>query len=375
MVFEKFTIKSDKATSGDSDKDTFSLPKSRAISDMLLVIRAKNGATHNSANGCKSETILSSIEEIEVKTGDRIFKSYNADIALAYATYKTGREPHCNLQQTTDLWQSVAIPINFTRFENDPVCSLPAPLYTDAQLSIKYDFNTTDANGDVAFLTGGAYHRYDLYADFAPFMHDASLRKQKVLTQLKVQNYTTVSSGNDLINLTTSDQKKMRNVLVRSYKTGSAEGTTLSDLAIKVNGENVATDSWRNWQNRNADDCQLIYSRALDTFAEGDNDVYYSGVCDVKPLFQAVTTTAEDVYCTTSADQVTMNGVAADDQGTLFLNSDVIPATAVIDFDRGNSMADLLDLKVNKLHLEVINAGADGAVQIYEELVEPAVIA
>lgn len=379
MVYERYSIKEDKATSGDTDRDTFSLPKSRAISDMLLIIRAKNAATHNSANDCKSETVLSSIEEIQVKTGDRVFKAYDADIAMAFATYRNGRESYCNLNQTTGAtyptgWQEIAIPLNFSRFGHDPLCSFPAPLYVNPEISIKYDFETTDANGDAAFLTGGAYHRYDLYCDFMPYLHESSLRNQRVLTQNKVQNYTTKSAGYDLINLTMAQNKLTRNILVRSYKTGVAEGTTLEELAVVVNGQEIVQDDWIRWQNRNAEDCGLDYLRIVDTFAEGDNDIYYSGIPDVKANFQAYTTTAEDVYLGHTGDQITMNGVAADDRGFLFMKSDVIPATAIIDFDRGLQMNDLLNINVNKLQLRVLNAGADGAAQIYETLVEPALL-
>ena len=379
MVFERLTPKDDKATSGDTDKDTFSLPKSRAISDMMLVIRAKNEATHNSANGCKAETLLSSIEEIEVKTGDRIFKSYNADIAMAFATYRNGRESYCNLMQTTggtypDGWQEIALPISFSRFESDPVCAFPAPLYINPEISIKYDFETTDANGDSAFLTGAANHRYDLYCDMMPHMHEASLRNLKVLEQNKIQNYNTKSAGYDLINLTQSKDKTLRNVLVRSYKTGVHEGTTLSELSVVVNGQEIAQDTWRRWQARNAEDCGLDFQRKIDMFAEGTNDVYYSTIPDVEPLYQAGILTAEDVYVGITGDQITMNGVAADDTGILYLNSEVIPATAIIDFDRGSTMSDLLNINVNKIQLRLLNAGADASAEIYETLVAPAMM-
>lgn len=379
MVFERLNVKDDKASSGDSDKDTFSLPKSRAISDLLLVIRAKNAATHNASNACAAETVLSSVEEIEVKTGDRIFKSYSADIAMAFATYRNGRESYCNLNQTTGAtyptgWQEIAIPISFSRFESDPVCAFPAPLYVNPEISIKYDFETTDATGDAAFLTGAANHRYDLYADMMPHMHEASLRNLKVLEQTKIQNYTSKSAGYDLVNLTQSKHKMLRNVLVRSYLTAVDEGDTIGELAVVVDGEEVAQDTWRRWQNRNAEDCNLDYRRTVDTFAEGTSDTYYSTIPDVKATFQAYTTTAEDVHITTVGDQVTMNSAAFDDRGFLHLQSDVIPATAVIDFDRSSQMNDLLNINVNKLQLRILNSGAGAAVEFYETLVAPAVL-
>lgn len=380
MVFERLNVKDDKSTSGDTDKDTFSLPKSRAISDLLLVVRARNDDNHNASNACAAETVLSSIEEIEVKTGDRIFKSYSADIAMAFATYRNGRESYCNLMQRDgnatypDGWQECAIPISFSRFESDPVCAFPAPLYVNPEISIKYDFELTDATGDTAFKTGASNHRYDLYADMMPHMHEASLRNLKVLEQTKIQNYTSKSAGYDLVNLTQSKHKMLRNVLVRSYLTAVDEGDTIGELAVVVDGQEVAQDTWRRWQNRNAEDCGLDYRRTVETFAEGDHDTYYSTIPDVKATFQAYTTGAEDVYCVTTGDQVKMNGVAADDRGYLHLQSDVIPAVAVIDFDRSSQMNDLLNINVNKLQLRILNSGAGAAVEFYETLVAPAVL-
>lgn len=383
-LFERLVVKDDKASSGDTDTDSFLLPKSRAIGDMLLVIRAKNAATHNASDACKAETVLSSVESIEVRTGDRTFKSYSADVALAHATYRYGREPYCNLTQVAGGtypvgWQEVAIPISFSRFNHDPLCGLPAPLYTGLEIAIKYDFNTTDAGGKTAFLTGAANHRYDLYVDLMPHMHTSSLQNLKVIEQLKRQNYTTRAAGSDLINLTTSKDKLLRNVLVRSYLTGVDEGDTLSELAVLVEGEEVAEDTWRHWQNRNAEDCELDYMRKVSTKAQTTDDVYYSTIPDAEVTNQAESTGVESAYFVVTGDQISMDaaagaGYTADDLGELFIRSNVVPATAIIDFDRNLTMGDLLDIDVKKLQLKILNSGVDGAAEVHETFVAPAII-
>jgi len=167
---------------------------------------------------------------------------------------------------------------------------------------------------------------------------------------------------------------------VRAYKTGVQEGTLLSELAVLVDGDEVAEDTWRHWQNRNAEDCELDYMRKVKTKANTTDDIYYSTIPDAEVTFQAESTTAESAYFVVTGDQISMDseagaGFTADDYGELFIRSNVIPATALIDFDRNLTMNDLLGIDVSKLQLRVLNAGASGAAEIHEAFVEPAVIA
>ena len=383
-MFQRLEVKSDSASLGDSDTSTFLLPNSRAISEMLLVVRAKNAATHNASDACAAETVLEALERIEVRTGDRVFKNYSADVAMSLATYRAGREPYTNLTQVAGAsypvgWQEIAIPIQFNRFGEDPLCGLPAPLYTGLEISLKYDFDTTDAGGKTAFLTGAANHRYDLYAEMMPHMHETSLRNLKVLTNLKRQNYTTRANGTDLINLTTSPHKMLRNVLVRAYKTGVQEGTLFEELDILVDGDVVMEDLWRHWQNRNAEDAELDFMRKVHTKAQTTDDVYYSMIPDAEVTNQAESSNVHTAYFAVTGDQISMDanaggGYVADELGELFIRSNVIPATAIIDFDRANTMADLLSINCDKLHLRVLNAGADGSAEVHESFVEPAIL-
>ena len=383
-MFKRLVVKEDKAALGDTDTTTFLLPNSRAISELLLVIRAQNDSEHNASDACVAQTVLEALEKIEIRTGDRVFKSYSADVAMALATYRTGREPYCNLTQIGGTtyptgWQEVAIPIYFNRLGGDMECGLPAPLYTGLEMSLKYDFDSTDAGGATAFESGAAYHRFDLYAEMMPHLQTNSLQGLKVLTDLKRQNYTTLSTGSDLLNLTTSPYKKLRSVLVRAYKTGVQEGTLLSELAVLRNGREIAQDTWRHWQNKNAEDCELDYMREIATKAQTADDIYYSTIMDAEVTNQAISTGVESAYFVVTGDQISMDadggsGYTADDLGELFIRSNVIPATAIIDFNLDMSLAKLLDINAKTMHLRVENAGADGAAEIYESFVEPAVL-
>ena len=92
------------------------------------------------------------------------------------------------------------------------------------------------------------------------------------------------------------------------------------------------------------------------------------------PFLQAETTTSEDAYLSCTGDKVTINGQTADDQSMLFLNSDVIPCTAIIDFDRDHKLRHLLSMDQKKLQIKVQNRTAGGAVEFHEQVLAPAIV-
>jgi len=380
MVWKKINIKDDKAFAEDSGKDSFFLPKGNAIGDMMLMIRARNESDHNASDACKAETVLEAIEKIEIRAGDRTFQEFSADIGMAWATYRNGIESYCNLSQTaggtyagnfSDGWQEVQIPINFGRFAGDRRYGLPAPLYTGLEMEITYNFSGTDANADNAFDAGAAYHRFDLYADIMSHMQTNSLREMQVIEKKKRRNYTSLATGSDLIDLTRG-KRQMRQLLVRAYKTGVVEGALLSDLQLECNGKPVFYDKWRTLQYKNAEECNLEFVRRQLMKANSTTDVYYSTIPDVVPNYTAQATGSEDVYISTTGDQIALATQTGDDAGILEMLSPVIPACVFIDFDKDLTCRDLLSQDLDRFQLKINNAGASGAVEFHEMSVVPA---
>lgn len=385
MVWRRIAIKEDKAVEeAVKGTDSFFLPTGHPIANMMLTVRAKNESDHNAPNAVEAETVIKALSEIKVEAGSRVFKQYSAEIAMGWATYRNGRENYCNLTQALGGsypagWQEIAIPIDFGRFPDDRVCGLPAPLYKDGglKMSLTYNFPVDDAGSQNAFLTGAANHRYDLYANIMPHMHENSLRAMKVLTQTKKRTYTTKASGTDLISMSIdpSGAKHARQYLVYAYKTAIKEAALLSEIEVVLNGkETIMSDRWRGWQRLNAEDCDLEFQRRVETKAQTTDDQYHCKIPDVQPFFTAGTTTSEDVAVTHTADQVTMATQTADDAGMLFLNSPVVPCCAVIDFDRDLKLQNLLSLKQKKIQLRIENVGSGGAAEFHEMLLEPAVL-
>ena len=99
-MWRRIEIKEDKAVDNAvKGKDTFFLPTGHAISNMILTVRAKNESDHNAPDATEAKTVINAISNIKIEAGSRVFKDYSAEIALKWATYRNGSEPHTDLTQ------------------------------------------------------------------------------------------------------------------------------------------------------------------------------------------------------------------------------------------------------------------------------------
>ena len=377
-MFERKSVKVNTAFSGDEGTDSFVLPRGRAISAITLVVRAKNAATHNAPDACEAETVIKAIKKVEIYSGDRVFQSMSGEIIKAFDTYKHGRDNYTNLTQYTGGaypagWQEAVFTLDFSRHPMDMGCSLPAPLYDSLSMSIDFDFNTTDANADAAFLTGGANHTFDVYIDVLPIVSREALTNMKVIERKKKLDYSTRATGWDLIDLSISKTKMLRKVLMHCYLAGAPEGGPIDEVEYMLNGKVYATNTWNGWQYRNAQDVGLDFSRTIFTMANSTTDQYYSRIPAAEPQFTAMTTTSEDVVLTVDDDKITMATQTADDLGVLTIDSPVIPATVVMDFDNDLSFRELASMDELKPQIHISNATASGALKVYEETVVNAI--
>lgn len=378
MVMKRVQIKKNNSLSGDNGTDVFSIGRGMAISNLFLRFRAKNGADHNvTGTGALAESVVEALEEIKVYSGSRTFKNYDAEVCRAFATYKNGRNPYFNQTQVAGGayptgWQEIYLPISFNRFPGDRQCALPAPLMPSLEMSITYDFDVLDGNGDTAFLTGSANHKYDLFADVIPGLHETSLQGLQIIEETKKQDRTTLASGDDKIDMTISPDKQLRQVLAHVYKAGEVEGSVVTDVGLKVDQTEYFTDSWRGLQAQNAEDCRLEYVQDVLTKANTTTDEVWTRIPEVNAyLTPRMITTAghEGPFVANSGDKVTLTTEAADDLNMLRYTSPVIPATAIIDFDKALNMQDLLNMGVKDLDFTYTNGTADGKLRLYEQVI------
>jgi len=376
MYFQKQKIYENNALgSGDSgDLPTTRLPQNRAISSLMLTIRNKNGATSNTDDAGALETIVNSIEEIKIQVGNHIIKEYSGQACRDWATYRNGRMPFFRNTQAAGGsypagWQEAVFPIDFGRFPGDPICGLPAPLFESLDMYVKYDFNVDAADG---FVTGS--HKFDLYANVFPQMSREALGNLRVIEQRKKQDHTTVASGIEPIDLTIDPVRQLRQVMVRCYQTGIAEGVDITKVALEVDSATTHTDDWNRWQWQNAMDSQLKYLQNIQSvYLDDSSHVLYCEIPNVEPQVSALATTTEDVYLSTTGDQITVAGADGTDAVALALHSQVIPCCVFIDLDKDRSMRNMIPQNVKDLDIKLTQGGAaGGAVEVHEMSVVPA---
>ena len=376
-MFQKIQLRENNALgSGDSGDMSFALPLNKAISSLMLTIRNKNGSTSNTDDAGALETVINSIEEIKVQVGNHVIKEYSGAICRDWATYRNGRMPFFRDTQIAGGsyptgWQEAVFPIDFGRFPGDPVCGLPAPLFESLDLYVKYDFTVSSADG---FVTG--QHKYDLYADMFPKMSKEALLNLRVIEQRKKQDYVTASSGVEPIDLTIDPVKQLRQVMVKCYQTGIAEGVDVTKVAFEVDSSTMMTDDWNRWQWQNAIDCGLKYLHVINpVYLDDASHVIYSEIPNVEPQLTALVANTEDAYISTTGDQITIakTSASAGETVALALYSQVIPGCVFIDLDKDQSMRNLVSQNVKDLSVKLTQGGAgSGAVEVHEMSVVPA---
>lgn len=348
----------DKALSGDSGKETFALPRTHMIGDLWLAVRAKNTTTGNVCDGAAYDGIEASLDNITIKSGSKVYKGFDGITARRMAALADGRVAPEIADHGDSVEQETIFPIHFGIEPQDEDVILPAPLMDSLDMVLEYSFPTTAAAG---FVTGNK--EFDLYANVLE--PTADLEEKKILIQEKKQDFTPAGAGTLPFDLTLDERRVLRKVYVDAYVTAQKEGYVLSDLKIKADNEEVIAGKWRNIQFQNAVDARLNYYRTMTTQQVAAGDVYRSRIPDVIANATSDGTTDEGSL-TFSGDAITIVAGAADDINHYWMYSPVLPAMAVLDFDRDNSLRRLQPQGIRDLDLVVTDSAA-GAASIYEE--------
>lgn len=370
-----------KGLSGDSGTETFPLKRTDQILELLLKVRAKNGATRNAPDGAAMQTIESSISKIEIKSGSATFKSYSGEVCRKIATYREGRLPQTLYTQDPGAtwagnedpslgWQEYTFPINFNVPE-DPYANktniiLPAPLYDSLDLVLDYNFVISATAG---FLTGGANHTFDLYALVMPKQDVTTMQNKRILVETKKQDYTSLASGDEPFDLTLDSSRFLRQLMVTCYKNAVGEGVDITDLKFKVEGDTFWAGKWGDLQAMNAQDINLHYRLKAYLNASTANDEIWTRIPAARPMLTPITAPTIAPYsgALSGGDKVTVNTDAQGDNNILDVYSEVLPAAVVIDLDKDGSLMNMQFAGVKDLDLILTNGGAGAAVQIIEQ--------
>lgn len=374
-------IYKNKAFSGDDGTDTFALKRNDQILEYIVKVRAKNGATANAPDGVIMPTIEEALSKIEVKSGGAVFKSYTGEMCRKIAAYRNGQLPHTLHTQAAGGtwagnddpslgWMEYTFPINFN-LPNDPYgyrsnVMLPAPLYDSLDLVIDYDFEISSTAG---FLTGGANHLIDVYALVMPKESKSAMMDKRIIVEQNKQDYTSVVSGEENFGLTTDANRFLRQLFVWCYEAGIGEGVDITSGQFKVNGDPQWTWKWGDLQAKNAMDARLQYF--IDYYMKnvGTTDELWTRIPAPLPIMVAGTSPTAAPHFTTLAagDKVTVTTDTANDVNLMRVNSEVLPATVVLDLDQDGSMQHMQYQGVKDLEMILTNGGAGAAVKILEQ--------
>ena len=373
MVWQHVQIEQDNSFNGNSGNDTIHIPRGACIGNLMLTIRAENGATNNSAHDAVMQTINESMEEIKVTAGSRVIFEGSGQACQDWNTYRTGRMPYRDFDQRVggtypNGWQEAVFNIPFGRYPGDEVVGLPAPLYGSLDLKLKYDFTVATVHG---FATGSA--KRDLYMDIMPPKSREEMMSMRVLEHRKVRDHTTVASGIEPVSLTTDPARQLRQIMVSDYLTAVAEGVGITKLGFFIDHREVfATEDWNAIQFANALDCKLNFRQVIKNIHTTETTHNFKTMIpNVSPIFTPEDTGSEDAYIVTTGDGVSIT-MGDEENGVLVLHSDVVPRCAFLDFDKNLSMQNLVNRKVLDLTLKMTQGSASHAVEIHEMNIAPA---
>lgn len=323
-----------KNLSGTSGTNTFSLPRTHMIGDLWLVLRGTNDAAGNISDSAEYTGLDEALDKISIKSGSKTFKSFDGHMARNLAAHRDGMLAPATKTQSDALVQEMVFPIHFGIEPQDEDVILPAPLLDSLDLVLEYSFSTA---GSVGFQSGTLY--FDLLANVLE--PTADLEDKMILIQEKKQDVSYSSSNGDTpFDLTLDERRLLRKIYVDAYVTAQPEGYVCGDIEVKADNEQVIKADWQTIQFQNAIDHHLNYRDLIHTWAyDANGDVYRSRIPDLEADWLEDTQAASPTLITVAGDAVTWDSATSNaDEGDLYMHSAVLPAMAVIDFDRDNSL-------------------------------------
>ena len=345
----------------DAGTVTIPIKRTHQIADLVLEVRATNGANHNAADNARQQEITEAIQRIKLQSGSKVYYDTSGEMNMHYNAYRSGKYPAELHDQGDAAIQEQTFPIPFGIDPGDDEMSLPAPLMDSLDMVIDYDF-TIDA--DAGFATGTGY--YSIYAWVWPAEPVNVMEDKSFLVCEKKHDWTTLAAGDHNFDMTLDERRMLRQIICWCYENEIGEGVDITDVGLKVDSELIAEYSWCELQKQNANDCNLTWERLWHLHANTANDEIWTRVPE--PTVQ-LTSSQATAFITVVADSVTVTVNAADDTTDMLLKSERIPGTVVLDFDRNKSMRHLQPQGVRDIDFIISQGGAGGDVDVLEQSV------
>jgi len=211
MYWQRSYIERDLSLGANSGTKTIDLPKSAALSELLLRVSATNGSDANLDNH-----IFDKITKIEViVNGSEVVKSLTGKELQAIHYFNTRQVPHDFAKEDANALQWMDFPIQFGRYPGDLEYGLDCRKVTNPQLKITYDFTGAGLSSTSLFSTS-TYPVVDLNAlqviDYPSPFPKGYIKSHEITTW----NPTT-NSEVKRIELPTGN--KFRRLIVRNFST------------------------------------------------------------------------------------------------------------------------------------------------------------
>lgn len=229
------------------------LPTRGGLSDIDVIVRAKNGATSN-LKGFPTELI----EHLEIiVNGDQRRFSLNGEEAFRYAWMRDGKPPGYVFSEQGGVTQELHIPIQFGRFREDPLYGMKLSQYENVQIQLDYDLVAPNAVGSTGYAAAAN-------VDVSMLLHITPANKEPAYRGMigarEIQSYTTVASGDEGFKLPTANS--LVGIGVYNKKTAIAGATTVTHARISLD-----TDSYQpyrgRWDFHVAMNRERLYERSL----------------------------------------------------------------------------------------------------------------
>jgi len=343
---------------------TIPIKRTHQISDLVLEVRATNGATNNSVDAARQQEISEAISRIRLQSGSKVYYDTTAEMNQHIETYRRGKYPAEWRSQWGAAVQEATFPMPFGLDDGDDQMMLPAPLMDSLDLVLDYDFTISATLG---FATGTGM--YSVYAYVWPVEPVPVMENKNFLVTEKKHDWTTLATGDHKFDLTLDERRQLARIYCWCYDQGIAEGVDITDVGLKIDSELIAEYKWCELQKQNANDCRLHWQRLWSLDSLGATDEIWTRCPDNIPNYTNLSGAVTEFINTLAGDTLTMANSAADIQGYLQLWCERIPGMVVLDFDRNKSLRHLQPQGVRDIEFAITQAAAGGDVDILEQSV------
>lgn len=382
-MWRRLEIEDDTALSGYAGTHRVTLPRTRTIGAVELIVQGVNAATSNSNDAAEQDDIRKAVSNLKIKSGAKVFYESPGISCRNFMTYDTGRLPWEIRTQVGDNSQYALFTMPFWiepmahlesfvnsagKKEDGGGMGLPAPMLNSLDLEIEYSFTQTSATK--GFASSG--HQIDV----GVWLYDEEESNEQLQNkQFRViehkHDYTSVASGDEKFNLTLDAMRKLRRIYVEAYKVSVAEAGIISDIRVKRDNDEIFGGKWDGIQAANASHCKLNWQQAIKTMdSTSTTDVIYTRVPNlIHGGYDGLADASEDVteYVDTYAIGVYTMENTSGEVGYLHFSAKEIPTLAVVDWDLFKSLNGLVPQRATSLELILTNAAASGDVDITEE--------